>query len=34
MHFMRSSMGYTLMGHKRNEELTSELQIPEITKFI
>jgi hypothetical protein len=33
MHFMRSA-GYTLLDHKRKEDIMGELRIPQITEFI
>jgi hypothetical protein len=34
MHFMRRTAGYTLLDHKRTEEIMKKLHTPQITEFI
>jgi hypothetical protein len=33
MRFLRRTAGYTRWGHKRNEDILTELQISQITEF-
>jgi hypothetical protein len=34
MRFLRRTAGYTRWDHKRNEDILTELQMPQITEFI
>jgi hypothetical protein len=34
VNFIRGNTGYTLLGNKRNEEIVSELQIPQMTEYV